>query len=123
MLNLPGEAIVLEADFLNLLDRLDICLAYLKGNVRLPFHSSAIHLLIVDTEEFQRRRNLPHPIPTMPDAVNDLDQDVLCQHHHCARQRRRQQNVRQQRPVRNRRERFALHQVLDRCRTAQGAPL
>lgn len=39
MLNLPGEALVLEDDFLNMLDRLDISLEYLKANVscsRLP---------------------------------------------------------------------------------------
>lgn len=34
MLNLPGEALVLEDDFLNMLDRLDVCLEFLKINVR-----------------------------------------------------------------------------------------
>ena len=34
MLNLPGETLVLEDDFLNMLDRLDVCLDYLKSNVR-----------------------------------------------------------------------------------------
>lgn len=33
MLNLPGEDLVLQEDFLNLLDRLDVCLDYLKANV------------------------------------------------------------------------------------------
>lgn len=33
MLNLPGETLVLQDDFLNMLDRLDVCLEYLKGNV------------------------------------------------------------------------------------------
>ncbi|KAM0786692.1 hypothetical protein ACM66B_002137 [Microbotryomycetes sp. NB124-2] len=32
MLNLPGEELVLQEDFLNLLDRLDACLEYLKAN-------------------------------------------------------------------------------------------
>ncbi|KAK4047521.1 Golgi transport complex subunit 3 [Microbotryomycetes sp. JL221] len=32
MLNLPGEELVLQEDFLNLLDRLDACLDYLKSN-------------------------------------------------------------------------------------------
>lgn len=36
MLNLPGENLVLEDDFLNMLDRLDVCLDYLKLNVSLP---------------------------------------------------------------------------------------
>lgn len=36
MLNLPGEGVVLQDEFLNVLDRLDICLEYLKGNVS-PF--------------------------------------------------------------------------------------
>lgn len=35
MLNLPGEELVLQEDFLNLLDRLDVCLDYLKANVSL----------------------------------------------------------------------------------------
>lgn len=34
MLNLPGEAIVLQDDFLNMVDRLDVSLDYLKANVR-----------------------------------------------------------------------------------------
>lgn len=33
MLNLPGEELVLQEDFLNMLDRLDVCLDYLKANV------------------------------------------------------------------------------------------
>ncbi|BGP34343.1 Golgi transport complex subunit 3 [Rhodotorula toruloides] len=32
VLNLPGEEIVLKEDFLNMLDRLDVCLEYLKAN-------------------------------------------------------------------------------------------
>lgn len=36
MLNLPGENIVLEDDFLNMLDRLDRSLAWLNANVRCP---------------------------------------------------------------------------------------
>lgn len=45
MLNLPGDAIVLESDFLDLIDRLDICLDFLRNNVRhlslleLPFYA------------------------------------------------------------------------------------
>ncbi|SCZ87413.1 BZ3500_MvSof-1268-A1-R1_Chr2-2g04879 [Microbotryum saponariae] len=33
MLNLPGEDLVLQEEFLNVLDRLDLCLDYLKANV------------------------------------------------------------------------------------------
>lgn len=43
MLNLPGEELVLQDDFLNMLDRLDICLDYLKANV-----SSVGHCQVVD---------------------------------------------------------------------------
>lgn len=38
MLNLPGEELVLQEDFLNMIDRLDVCLDYLKANVSLHFH-------------------------------------------------------------------------------------
>jgi hypothetical protein len=34
MLNLPGEELVLKEDFLNMIDRLDVCLDYLKQNVK-----------------------------------------------------------------------------------------
>ena len=43
MLNLPGEELVLQDDFLNMLDRLDICLDYRKANV-----SSVDYCLVVE---------------------------------------------------------------------------
>ena len=43
MLNLPGEALVLQDDFLNMLDRLDISLEYLKHNR--DFHDAEIYLI------------------------------------------------------------------------------
>ncbi|KAL8277753.1 hypothetical protein RQP46_009875 [Phenoliferia psychrophenolica] len=43
MLNLPGEALVLQDDFLNMLDRLDLALEYLKLNR--DFHDAEIYLI------------------------------------------------------------------------------
>lgn len=44
MLNLPGESLVLQDDFLNMLDRLDVCLEYLKANVSFPPFSLSFFL-------------------------------------------------------------------------------
>lgn len=41
ILNLPGETIVLEPDFLELLDRLDVCLDFLKAHVSVNEFESA----------------------------------------------------------------------------------
>ncbi|GAA5995774.1 Golgi transport complex subunit COG3 [Rhodotorula paludigena] len=43
MLNLPGEDLVLQDDFLNMLDRLDVCLDYLKANR--DFRDAEIYLI------------------------------------------------------------------------------
>ncbi|GAA6017621.1 hypothetical protein JCM11491_005304 [Sporobolomyces phaffii] len=43
MLNLPGEDLVLKEDFLNMIDRLDVCLDYLKANR--DFRDAEIYLI------------------------------------------------------------------------------
>ncbi|GAA6058792.1 hypothetical protein JCM10212_001908 [Sporobolomyces blumeae] len=43
MLNLPGEDLVLQEDFLNMIDRLDVCLDYLKANR--DFRDAEIYLI------------------------------------------------------------------------------
>ncbi|GAA5929054.1 Golgi transport complex subunit COG3 [Sporobolomyces koalae] len=43
MLNLPGEDLVLQDDFLNMIDRLDVCLEYLKANR--DFRDAEIYLI------------------------------------------------------------------------------
>ncbi|GAA5941713.1 hypothetical protein JCM1841_005161 [Sporobolomyces salmonicolor] len=43
MLNLPGEDLVLQEDFLNMIDRLDVCLDYLKANR--DFKDAEIYLI------------------------------------------------------------------------------
>ena len=99
MLNLPGEDLVLQDDFLNLLDRLDACLDYLKLNVR-PSSSSSLSTslalepradfapLSCTAARLPRRRDLPHPVPAVPDEVDDAHQDVLRVDHPQARRRR-----------------------------------
>lgn len=57
MLNHPGESLVLQTDFLYMVERVDICIDYLKGHVScaytLPLHGvNGIHLS--DTSEKPR---------------------------------------------------------------------
>lgn len=40
MLNHPGEALVLQTDFLLMVERVDVCLDYMKTHVRVMFRSS-----------------------------------------------------------------------------------
>lgn len=92
MLNLPGEDLVLQDDFLNMLDRLDVCLDYLKANVRLPLSSILSPLRLTYPRRvaarLPRRRDLPHPLPAVPDTIHDAHQDVLCDDHPKDRDRR-----------------------------------
>lgn len=88
MLNSPGESIVLSNEFLNLLDRLDVSLDYLKANVsvQLLFRPWLIRVLDV-TEIIQRRRDLLDPLPAMPHSLNDAHQNVFRQYRFNPRQR------------------------------------
>lgn len=95
MLNLPGEELVLQEDFLNLLDRLDVCLDYLKANVR-PLCTSAVvcsanttalmpparfSMSSYHVARLQGRRIVHSSIPAMSHKIDDSDQDVLCLDH------------------------------------------
>jgi hypothetical protein len=37
MLNHPGESLIFEPDFLYMVERVDVCIAFLKAHVRLNF--------------------------------------------------------------------------------------
>jgi len=47
MPNSPGESIAFSSEFLNLLDRLDVCLEYLKANVCLMISRSSHDALFI----------------------------------------------------------------------------
>lgn len=79
MLNHPGESLVLQTDFLYMVERVDICIDYLKSHVCPPYPAMC---LCVDggsplSATLQRGGNIPPSLPTMYDARYDLDQDVL----------------------------------------------
>lgn len=85
MLNHPGESLVLQPDFLYMVERVDICIDFLKAHVRLSplvlFSSHAVPHTPAKTSSptapLQRIRTLPPPLRTMPDPRNDAHQDVL----------------------------------------------
>jgi hypothetical protein len=45
MLNHPGESLVLQTDFLYMVERVDICIDYLKAHVSIPVVSHACNKL------------------------------------------------------------------------------
>jgi hypothetical protein len=89
MLNHPGEDLVLQPDFLVMVERVDICLEYLQNHVSTPsvtFKFSKSHFL---GEGLPRSRHLYSTFPTMPNKGNESDQDILYRFHPIARSRRR----------------------------------
>jgi Sec34-like family len=46
MLNHPGESLVLQTDFLYMVERVDICIDYLKAHVR-TFFSDRVRVLVL----------------------------------------------------------------------------
>lgn len=77
MLNHPGESLVLQTDFLYMVERVDICIDYLKSHVCSENLVIAIDDSSPLTATLQRSRNIPTSLPTMHDARYDFDQDVL----------------------------------------------
>lgn len=78
MLNHPGESLVLQVDFLYMVERVDLCIEYFKQHVRM-FHLEFTRLLIsASPEKLQRVGSVSPALPAMHDASNDPYQDVLC---------------------------------------------
>lgn len=77
MLNHPGESLVLQTDFLYMVERVDICIEYLKAHVRIPAPVSLSHLIVLHTAIFQRSGGVLVALPAMHDACHDAHQDVL----------------------------------------------
>jgi hypothetical protein len=81
MLNHPGESLVLQTDFLYMVERVDICIEYLKAHVRSftsLHHINAPVLRIPYLAILQGSRGLPTALPAMHDTRHDTHQDVLC---------------------------------------------
>ena len=79
MLNHPGESLVLQTDFLYMVERVDICIDYLKAHVGAPFRT----LLMENAdpaiaETLQGSRNIPSEISAVYDQGYDPHQDVFC---------------------------------------------
>jgi len=77
MLNHPGESLVLQVDFLYMVERVDLCIEYFKQHVRTLPPEFARVLTSAPTEEFQRVGSVSPALPAMYDASNDPDQNVL----------------------------------------------
>jgi len=77
MLNHPGESLVLQIDFLYMVERVDLCIEYFKHHVRKLSLVLVRMLILTPTEEFQRVGSVSPALPTMHDASNDPYQDVL----------------------------------------------
>jgi len=58
MLNHPGESLVLQTDFLYKVERVDICIDYLKSHVRPPSLIPSIDLTLngIDSGTSEKRR-------------------------------------------------------------------
>ena len=77
MLNHPGESLVLQVDFLYMVERVDLCIEYFKQHVRTSPLEFIRVLTSAPTEEFPRVGSVSPAIPAMYDASNDPDKDVL----------------------------------------------
>jgi hypothetical protein len=77
MLNHPGESLVLQVDFLYMVERVDLCIEYFKQHVRIFSLELTRSLTSTPTEKFQRVGSVSSTLPAMHDACNDAYQDVL----------------------------------------------
>lgn len=123
MLNLPGEALVLQDDFLNMLDRLDLSLEYLKNNR--DFHDAEIYLI-----RFQQcltramtliKMYFVSVVRKLSSEVGDKMVGKVSPFHHL--QTGRHAHLWTIGPLRNGGERAPVHQVLQQRRDAAHPPL
>ena len=77
MLNYPGESLIFQADFLDMVNRVtvDICIEFLKSHVRPFVVASKSSVLIIFLATLSRSRSLSPLIPAMHDLRYDTDQD------------------------------------------------
>ena len=78
MLNYPGDALVLQADFLLMVERVDVCIEWFQDHVRV-LHDSAVNLLRLIPRQpapIHGSRNILAAFPALHDACNDTHQNV-----------------------------------------------
>jgi hypothetical protein len=76
MLNHPGESLIFEADFLYMVERVDICIDFLKGHVKIVLSSwfTRTHSI---SATFQRSGSLSLEVPTVHDSCHDANKNEL----------------------------------------------
>ena len=77
MLNHPGESLVLQVDFLYMVERVDLCIEYFKHRVRVLLPEFVRILTMAPTEKLQRVGSVSPALPAVHDASDDPHQDVL----------------------------------------------
>ena len=77
MLNHPGESLIFEADFLYMVERVDICIDFLKGHVKIGHSLRGSLVLISLSATFQRSGSLPLEVPTVHDSCHDANKNEL----------------------------------------------
>jgi len=75
MLNHPGEDIVLHADFLVMIERVDICLEYLQHHVSSWYSMGNAETCVI--ERLSRSRCVYPPVSTMSHPCHEPYQDIL----------------------------------------------
>lgn len=94
MLNHPGESLVLQTDFLYMVERVDICIDYLKSHASTTTIPRMLQLTLHPTLAIlQRGRGVSAAFPTMHDSCNDVDQDVFRRLSPCAGRRCDQEDI------------------------------
>jgi hypothetical protein len=99
VLNAPGEALVLQDDFLHMVDRIDACIAFLREHVRPAACIRWAYANAHAAAALQGVGGLPPSLPAVPHARDDAGPDVLRRLAPRTRARRRPQARRGAQPV------------------------
>ena len=78
MLNHPGESLVLQTDFLYMVERVDVCIDFLKNHVGYFLKRETSAFVHRRLAALQRGRAISFTLPTMHDESYDSYQNVLC---------------------------------------------
>jgi Sec34-like family len=78
MLNHPGEQLIYQTDFLYMVEKVDICIEFLRSRVRDSSPFTSFEADQNPTAPFQRGGGVSPAIPAVHDEGYDLDQDELC---------------------------------------------
>ena len=78
MLNHPGESLIFEADFLYMVERVDICIDFLKGHVKIVSISSWFTRTHSLSATFQGSGSLPLEVPAVHDSRHDANKNEFC---------------------------------------------